>query len=46
MVKIVISEILGKSKNDDEVAKVKLINLTKAKVENAIINFKYEADTF
>lgn len=33
MVKVVISEIWGKFKDEDEVAKVELINLTKDKVE-------------
>lgn len=48
MVKVVISEIWGKFKDEDEdeVAKVELINLTKAKGGNAIINFKYETGTF
>lgn len=46
MVKIVISEIWGKFKNEDEVAKVELINITQAKGGNAIINFKYETGTF
>lgn len=44
MVKVVISEIWGKFK--DEVAKVEIINLTKNKGGNAIINFKYETGTF
>lgn len=46
MVKIVISEIWGKFKNEDEAAKVELINLTQTKGGNAIINFKYETGSF
>lgn len=46
MVKVVISEIWGRFKDEDEVAKVELINLTKEKGGNAIINFKYETGTF
>ncbi|EMA4783776.1 hypothetical protein AB7179_18555 [Providencia manganoxydans] len=46
MVKVVISEIWDKFKDEDEVAKVELINLTKEKGGNAIINFKYETGTF
>ncbi|MGF7420261.1 hypothetical protein [Providencia rettgeri] len=46
MVKVVISEIWGKFKDEDEVAKVELINLTKDKGGNAIINFKYETGSF
>lgn len=46
MVKIVISEIWGKYKNEDETAKIDLINLTQKKGGNAIINFKYETGSF